>query len=83
MSENMSKDNILSMYNKNRRSLVLAIDRIHELEEALRFCRAYGIKDVDTGVLNKRSGVIKLLKELGFKEIKSDSINHTKLLLEL
>ena len=53
------------------------------VEEALRFAKAYGIKEIDTGVLNKRSGVIKLLKELGFKNIESDSINHTKLLLEV
>jgi len=35
MAENMSKETILSMFNKNKRSLKMAIERIHELEEAL------------------------------------------------
>jgi len=55
----------------------------HLIEEALRFANAYRIEEVDCGVYKTRVGIIRLLKELGFEEIESDSVNHTKLLLKM
>ena len=50
------------------------------IDEALRFAKAYGIKEVDCGVLNKRVGIIKYLRNIGFMDIETDSDEHTKLL---
>lgn len=55
----------------------------HLIEEALRFAKAYEIRYVDCGVYKTRIGIIKLLKELGFSEIESDSKNHIKLSINL
>lgn len=53
------------------------------IDEALNFAYAYGITEVDCGVYKTRVGIIKLLKSFGFKQIKSDSEKHIKLLLKM
>jgi len=68
MAHNLSKETILSMFNKNKRSLKMAIERIHELEEALN--------DVVTDRDKERNKIIDSTKKnTSLQTLLQDTIN--------
>ena len=51
--------------------------------ERIMMCKYLGCKKIVTGVYSKHLGIISMYKDLGFKEIQSDSDKHTKLCMRL
>jgi GNAT superfamily N-acetyltransferase len=53
------------------------------VEQGIEICKSLGCQQIVAGILKSREGLIQLFQELGFKEIKSDSVNHRKFKLNL